>query len=266
MRLHIDVSFSREKLLLALIATELALVIVDLTVYVFNFAIPKDIQRIFDITLEANIPTWFSSTQLLVVGIVAFFIGRQRHGQGLKHAALAWMAIGAFFAYMGIDDASQIHERVSTGISQLAKQSGADSGILHTFLQFPSYYWQVIFLPVFVSFGLFMLVFLYKELGWGASFWLFFGGISCYVIAVGLDYYDGLKGDNYKLIANYSLLSLQDIQHVSRVLEEYLEDLGTTLYLGSFLMHLETIQTKGRMPVAQRQGRPTQGIKRRRRS
>lgn len=255
MRLQIDVAFSREKALLALIAAELALVLVDLTIYVFNFAIPKPFQQLFDLTLEANLPTWFSSTQLLVVGIVAMIVSRQRYALGLKRAALAWMVISAFFAYMGIDDASQIHERVATGVSQLAKQSEADFGLLHTFIQFPSYYWQVIFLPVFGSIGLFMLVFLYKELGNNTSFWLFLSGMTCYVIAVGLDYYDGIKGDNYKLIADYTVLSLQDVQHVLRVLEEYIEDLGGTLFLGSFMKHLETIQTKDKLPIGQHLGR-----------
>lgn len=263
MRLQIDVTFSREKVLLVLIAAELALVLADLTVYVFNFAIPKPFQHLFDLTLEANIPTWFSSTQLLVVGIVSFLVSRQRHALGLKRAALAWLVISAFFAYMGIDDASQIHERLATGASQLAKQTETDSGLLHAFIKFPSYYWQVIFLPIFGSLGIFMLVFLHKELGKGASFWLFFSGLACYVIAVGLDYYDGLKGDNYKLIANYTVLSLQDVQHVLRVLEEYIELLGTTLFLGAFMKHLEVTQGKTRPTMSRGMGRQTRVTKRR---
>ncbi len=53
-----------------------------------------------------------------------------------------------------------IHERLGTAVETL----GEDSRLLEAF---PSFAWQILFVPLFGALGLFMLWFLWRELGPG---------------------------------------------------------------------------------------------------
>lgn len=56
---------------------------------------------------EANVPTWFSSSVLLVCALVAGAIARARPPQH-RH----WWGIAVMLAYMSLDEAVQIHEHL----------------------------------------------------------------------------------------------------------------------------------------------------------
>lgn len=241
MRLNIDLVFSLRGVYLTLVAIATFFIIFDSVVYSFSFLFASDFIKLVDITLESNLPTWFSSTQLLFVGICAYFIGNHRGLQKEKAKAWAWFVIAMFFAYLGIDDASRLHERIATIAGEAAKNSDAQVFFIDAIKNFPSYYWLLIFLPIFAGFGLFMMTFLFKELEQKQVMLLFLGGMACYATAVGLDFFDGITR-NYDAIVEHTLFSLNDARHLSRALEEFLEMIGTTFILVSFLQHWQRIQ------------------------
>ena len=118
---------------------------------------------------------------------------------------------------------------------------------------FPSYAWQVVFLPGFALLGAFTLLFLWQRMPdlWGRG--LVGGGLGCFVVAVGLDFVEGLPRehplnaqtwliDRLDLYAvtrrHFGRSAFEVVAHFSKALEETLEALGTTLLWLALLRHL----------------------------
>ncbi len=246
MRLNIQLDLSLRNVFLTLIGTSLFFLIFDAIAYSFSESFPRDVRELVDITEESNLPTWFSSTQLLFVGLCAYFVGNHRRRQSEIKKALGWFVIAIFFAYMGIDDASQLHERAGTVIADAVNQSEADSLFINAIKRFPSYYWLIILLPIFGGLGLFMLIFLSQELEPKGGIQLFRGGILFYVVAVGLDYFDGIYG-SYDMVVAHTPFTLDGARHLVRAIEEFVEMVGTTFILVAFLQHWHAIQDSLRL-------------------
>ena len=241
MRLIVHLVFPLRKVILTLVAIAMFFLILDSAAYFFSCLFAEDFIELVDITLEGNLPTWFSSTQLLFAGLCAYFIAKQRSVENKKHKANSWFVIAGFFAYMGIDDASQLHERVATITADVFLDSNAGFFLIDVVKDFPSYYWLVIVLPIFAALGLFMLFFLLKEFETKEVMRLFLIGIGFYVAAVGLDYFDGIES-YYDSIVEDTLLTFGDARHISRAIEEFIEMVGTTFIVVAFLQHWQRIQ------------------------
>ena len=232
---RLDFSFNLGNIVAILIGLDLLFLILDTTTSCCGLVTHKKLLVLFDITEEANIPTWFSSTQAMLTGIVALVIGHLRAGESEKRKSFGWYLTGAAFLYLGIDDAAQIHERFSTFINDSLAASGGNAFISALMEMLPSYHWQLFFLPVFLVVGLVMMIFLYQELRQYKALTVFIAGIACYAIAVGLDYIDGIPR-NYTYLQQYIPMTVKELMHLSRALEEFLEMLGTTFFMASFLL------------------------------
>lgn len=243
--IHIDFGFKLANLFAILVGIEVLFLLIDMIVTCCGLVTHPKLRLLLDITYEANIPTWFSSTQALVTGIVALLVGQIRSKQSERKLAKGWYLTGGFFIYLGIDDAAQIHERVSTFINDAVKDSGGNAFISAIMDLLPSYHWQLFFLPVFILVGVFMTWFLYHEFKHKSALPVFFAAMSCYAVAVGLDYIDGIPG-NYRVAQEYLSFSTKEMVHLSRAIEEFLEMLGTTLFMMSFLLVYESpVSEKG---------------------
>lgn len=176
----------------------------------------------------------------MLVGVCAYFIGRNKHEEESKKI-FGWFIIAAFFGYMAIDDALQLHESVGTFAGEAAKAPGTQNFWLDVIRKFPSYYWLLIFAPIFAGFGLFMLIFLWGELADQQALQLFLGGIALYVIALGLDFFDGIDR-NYDMILRHTPFSFDDARHLFRAVEEFIEMVGTSFILAAFLRYWQRTQ------------------------
>jgi hypothetical protein len=78
MRLIVHLVFPLRKVMLTLVAIAMFFLILDSVAYSFSCLFAEDFIELVDITLESNLPTWFSSTQLLFAGLCAYFIAKQR--------------------------------------------------------------------------------------------------------------------------------------------------------------------------------------------
>lgn len=234
--LDLRLDFKLETVFAILVAIEIVLLLIDVLMSCCGFIEHGKLSVLFDITLEANIPTWFSSTQAVVTGLVALILARSRKQTAQRKQAIAWYLVGAFFIYLGIDDAAQIHERVSTFINDtMSKES---EGLIASILKyFPSYHWQIFFLPVFVIVGVYMMFTLYGELRQHQALLVFIIAMACYAVAVALDYIDGVSA-YYNFILSHIQISFDELEHISRAIEEFLEMLGTTFFMMSFLLIL----------------------------
>ena len=74
-----------------------------------------------DLDTESNIPTWYQSSTLLACSVLLCLIGRSR--AGLKDGfAGQWTALAVIFAFLSIDEATQIHENIGFLLSDLLRE------------------------------------------------------------------------------------------------------------------------------------------------
>ena len=116
---------------------------------------------------------------------------------------------------------------------------------------FPSYAWHVCLLPLFGAMGLFMLVFLWRELSETPARVLVAAAIACFVLAVGLDFVEGLDPDHpwnlyTRLSERFGWEGLATegydapykvLRHFSKSIEESIEMLAMTILWIVFLRH-----------------------------
>ncbi|HJO37781.1 MAG TPA: hypothetical protein QF650_04180 [Vicinamibacterales bacterium] len=119
-------------------------------------------------------------------------------------AARRVAVLALWFSYMTVDDGAQLHERIGTTVSILQEDAGSSALDL-----FPSYTWQLVFLPLFGGLGLFMAAFLWRELQDRPARLAVIAAIGCLVVAVGLDFFEGLEEDHaWNLYAALPVVSI----------------------------------------------------------
>lgn len=244
-----------------LLGFELFIVFLDIFVNHYEWSSVGAIRRMVNITREDSLSNWFSSLQAIVVGSViwltAIGVKKQMQGKHYKRKSYCWAGIGSFFIYLGIDDALKFHERMGTAFKVLLFEDDDTSGagVLDSIYDaFPSYTWQMIFGPFFAAIGIFILWFLWKELSSRKLWYWFLGGISLYSVAVGLDFVEGLDGAPYEEMGIADFFSTHDdrIRHMSKALEEFLEMLGTTIFLVIFLKNIFRLSREWRITVSEK--------------
>ena len=232
------------------VGLEILFVLLDASTNLKEWGISGPIKRLFNIAMETTIPAWFSVMQAAVVGCIAGLIAwvKRDWRNENRRGWMGWLAIALFFVYMSLDDGSMLHERVGSAlrsdsaISNTADDLGEPGGAYKIAPSFPSYSWQLVLMPFFAIFGLYMFLFLWQELGPGEFKWLV-AGLACYAVAVGLDFIEGFDHNGnvwnmYPGMAKMCGLDPPTVRHLLQSLEEFLEMLGTTAFLGLFLNHL----------------------------
>ena len=82
----------------------------------------------FDVTLETNVPTWFSGGLLVMASMLLMLIAR--NGQLGRPALLAgsrpvqWYGLALIFAYLSLDEIAQLHERTTAPVRSLLGTEG----------------------------------------------------------------------------------------------------------------------------------------------
>ncbi len=205
-------------------AIALFFVLFDLASYFYLFTDNRDYLRYYDkflcITHEQTVPTVFSFFISFLVGLTALLLYRERKKVG-------WMVVSIFFFYMGFDDVLSIHEHVGTFVANNLEEGS-----------YNSYYWQIVFVPIFAIIGLYIfsfMIFEFKKENCTTCMKVLFFGFSCYAIAVGMDYYEGLEHDFSYIYERTDYFSQRDILHILRAWEEFIEMIGSTLILGTLL-------------------------------
>jgi hypothetical protein len=149
---------------------------------------------------------------------------------------------------MAADDGAKIHERMGSIFSEVNRATGSDppaDALEHLQGMFPSYDWQLVALPLLAAAGLFMLVFLLREIRDRKGRLLLFLAPGFMATAVGLDFIEGLDDShawNIQVWIREAFgLTKYTVRHFAKSLEEFLEMVAITLLLMLFLRHL--IQT-----------------------
>jgi hypothetical protein len=206
------------------------------------------LRRLFSITREDGLASWFGTTQTFLVGLtlwVIYLFSKRTPAPTWK--TISWLILAIFFIYLAIDDGAQIHERVGTAI----KRMGGSSLDF-----FPSYTWHLVFLPIFAAVGVFAFVFLWMELSTTDARMLLVIAFSCLAIAVLLDFVEGLdrfhRWNVYGWLAQdrafeswalqgFGRSAYDTLRHLGRAIEEFFEMLAITLLWFLFLRQLAVV-------------------------
>ena len=241
-RVRIDTRRFARILIGLCVGAELLFVLLD---YHVNFGRLTDIGRLrgfTNIANEGSLASWFGWTQTLGVALTLWLIylgARQR--EPLRWRRRGWAILAGFFTFMAVDDGAQVHETVGTVANHVGD------------LNLPSFAWQFVVLPLFIGLGVFSLVFLWRVLEQRQSRWIVLAALSCFALAVGLDFIEGLDRDHPWNVHDWLTESVdfgdyteyrfrasayETSQHFARAVEEFLEMLGNTLLWYVFLGHL----------------------------
>jgi len=224
---------------------ELFLVLLDAVVNYGELTDLGPIKRLFNITREDGLATWFMAIQTFLAALVLWLIFLVHRGRcSSSRQVFAWGFLAGFFTYMAADDGAKIHERMGSVFSELSSSGSGPPDGLPERLQamFPSYEWQLVMLPVLASAGLFMLIFLWRELRDRKGRVLLLLAVSLMVLAVGLDFIEGLDDSHawniHVWIREAFDLSKYTVRHFGKSLEEFLEMVAISLLLMLFVRHL----------------------------
>ena len=184
---------------------------------------------------------WISSLSLRDVANVGREDSLHNFVSSAQELAVAGIAC-AFFTWIALDDGAALHERIGTALEDSVSF-------------FPSYAWQVISVPIFAAAMLVSvhIVFRSRRASWTRT--LFLVGIGCYILGVALDYLEGRDGA-YDGFASAVGASISTVSHYSRVVEEFAEDVGASLFLVALLRHLLCTVGSFRFTVSGRRSEP----------
>ncbi|KAA3624601.1 MAG: hypothetical protein DWQ08_10215 [Proteobacteria bacterium] len=218
--------------LVAAIAAEIMFVILDYVVNWERLSQSRPIRRLFNITREDGLASWFAVTQEFVIALTlwAMFallvnLGAQRRRR------LGWLLIACLFTYLSVDDGAMIHERIGSAVEDVIENSS--DGV---FSAWPTYEWHLVYLPILGVAGLSLLTFLWREFVLRERI-LMIAAFAFLAIAIGMDFAEGIKGTYDQL---EELVGIRDktLAHFSKSIEEFLEMLAMTIFLTIFLRHL----------------------------
>lgn len=225
------------------------------------------IRRLFNTASEDSLASWFSIMQTAALAVTLWVIFAVVRKTGSRGRKAGWLILACFFSYLAFDDGAFIHERLGTAYNEYFEDAAAGSLAGWTLELFPSYRWQIVFMPVFAAVGLFMFGFLLRELrGWKPKA-VVFVALALLAGAVGLDFFEGLAEDHplnpYTPIADSGRLdyvsaslsgrsTYDSLLHFSKSVEECTEMFAMTLLWAVFIGHLgwvaRDVRVRARQP------------------
>jgi len=246
----VDVQRVVRTLLVSALVFEVGLLVLDLVFNYLDVTGDRSIRRIFNVAREQSIPTWFASTQAVAVGCSAAAVGAFQWRDGAWWTRIGWAFTAAFFVYVGIDDAAEIHERVGSAIGRAYEDVDGDF-----MAQFPSYAWQLFVAPV-LALGLFgSVAFVFTQSRSFAVRTALFSCLLCFAVSQGLDFVEGIDG-LFDDIADRLKVDDYAVSHSFRGAEEYLEMVGTTSMWAAVLWVATAVFRGSRVLFASEEAQP----------
>ncbi len=212
------------------LTVELIVVLLDLLVYWGEIIPNQDIRRIFNITREDSPVTWVSTILFLSNAAVMYLIAIDASNWWRK---IDWFIFSAFFTYLSLDDCAEIHEKLGTALGNYIEHYHIihdSSPIIKLVHAYPSYYWQIIFVPVLAIMGMALLAIFWRDLTQKPYRLLLLAAFMVLGFSQILDYLEGLD-HGYWILKEAFGWEERTILHLSKVVEEFLEMFGLTLLL-----------------------------------
>ena len=202
--------------LLGLLGTLVAIELLMVAIYVATAlaSSPSQIGVLFNLDEEANIPAWFSSMQLLLIGLVMLLAaGSPLRGRDGLRGLL--MLLGCAFVFLSMDEAAAVHEKVTTVMSRISwapRFSGGHGIWMFVYFALAAAALVVLFRPIL------RLIRSYPQDVLGV-----FAGLV--ILGAGAV---GVEAVGYEIVGDNATAGLKTLQVAA---EEFLEMLGGTVIL-----------------------------------
>jgi len=249
--LQVDATRLARRVLGLCLLAEFAFVVLDYHINYGKWTETGALRRMFNIAREDSLASWFAVTQAFLIALTLWFVyAILRRSDYPRWRVTGWLVLAVFFTYMAVDDGAQIHERLGTAFKTASVAAGNSLGF------FPSYTWQLLFLPLFAALGFFTLVFSWLELREGSLRTLLAAALCLLAVAVGLDFVEGLDDDHpwnafTWLVEHYDIdpwtrarfgsSDFNTVRHFSKSIEEAMEMAANSFLWFVFLRHLPSI-------------------------
>jgi len=210
------------QIFLFLLGAELLIVLADIFLYQLEWLPWSQLRIPFNITREDTVVNWFSSMQAFAAALVllAIFLLARRQKRA---EAWGWGVLAVIFAAISLDDGAKLHERAGSSVVEMANHSPL---IAELASNFPSYYWQMVCGPLLIAVGVFMTAFLWRNSGKTTFFYCFVIAACFLAFAILLDFVEGM---------DVGVFGLRWYKHNLKLIEEFIEMLGTSILLVTFL-------------------------------
>lgn len=235
----VDVSRVAAVVLVSCICAEGVLFLLDILLNVAQLWYFEKFKQLSDVAREKSFGTWFSVVQNFAVALSALVLSLH-YRKVLKRAgrSLGWLLVAAFFAYISLDDDLMLHERVGGTLGPiLFSRWTRAAGTL------PTYEWLFLLGPFFAAFGLFFLVFVWRELKSTHKRVLFVSGLCLWAVAQLLDAWEGSRNPYEWFLKTWGLKEMV-VRHSFMLVEEVFEMLGSTFFLYVCLSHTADLYAK----------------------
>ncbi|MEX1207092.1 MAG: hypothetical protein WEE36_00590 [Acidimicrobiia bacterium] len=184
---------------------ELLVALINLTPLIDRYAVG----RVLDMNGEANAVVWLSSTLLLGIGFLAGLAAHLDRGAD----RVRWAIIACFFALLSLDETASLHELAGELASRVAEVEWLPS----------LYLWVIVVAPFAAVFAVWMIRWIWGELGPGSTeARMAFVAVALWLAVPLLEAVDPSLGGPRALV----------------VVEESLEITGEILMLGALSLHL----------------------------
>lgn len=110
---------SPKKVALVFTTVVLWIILAHVSTGFFKHVLTHDVTlRFFDLDHENNLPTWYSSSALLLCAVLLTGIGLHKRQVGDRYAR-HWIALAIIFAFLSLDEMASIHERTIIPLQHL---------------------------------------------------------------------------------------------------------------------------------------------------
>ena len=171
----------------------------------------------FDVASEANVPTWFSSSLLLVCSLLLSIIAVGKKRERDRYA-LHWCALAVIFLFLSMDEAASFHELLNRPLQSALHTNGVFR-----------YAWVI---PYGVAVMVFALVYLkfFLALPKQTRLLVFVAGCTYVSGALGLELVGGEIETHW---GNQNMMWA-----LETTVEEFLEMLGVAVFIYALLVYL----------------------------
>lgn len=209
---------------------------------------PAALVDLVHVDREHNIPTWFSSAQIVVLAFLFFALALHETLTRRRLVARAfWWLCSGVTLFLSMDETAEIHEGLG-GLAGALFRHAQPGTLTYWASTFPSYYWALVYVPIavpcFVVFGWFAM----KEMT--GSRVLAISGLVLFAMgAVVLDHLEGRFGN-----AAHQGLQLALLGSAYRfdifLVEELCELFGVFLLIEGMLRHLLRVLREAPAPLS----------------
>jgi hypothetical protein len=218
-----------------LIGSVVAVVLAGTAVQLIRFYTGHDsiygLVPLFDLGMEANIPTFYSSLLLLCSSVLLTVISSAAMKSGSRFAK-QWVVLAVGFFYLAVDESAHIHELLIQPMRNLL--GSYSQGIFY-------FAWVVPGIGIVAALAFFFFSLL-RSLDRVTRWYFLVGGFLYVGGAVGIEMVDGLVAARYgKDILAYNLLV---------VVEETMEMSGVIVFIAGLLRYLKHHSPKAVLEVS----------------